>query len=165
MTTLVAAEIKNYHLFGFANKIIHNILLFRLSVTALLLSVLYDNISVFANDSYTYTMSESQQSKIIIVRDSTLFKSEPNPRMFGNEANPESIEGTKWNNKNWLKSRFHFNFAEYRGGRNNFGALRVANDDLVQPNRGFGTHPHANVEIVTYIVSGALTHKVHSFIL
>jgi redox-sensitive bicupin YhaK (pirin superfamily) len=36
--------------------------------------------------------------------------------------------------------------------------LRVCNDDLVQPARGFGTHPHANAEIATYIVSGALTH-------
>jgi redox-sensitive bicupin YhaK (pirin superfamily) len=40
-----------------------------------------------------------------------------------------------------------------------FGVLRVMNDDLVQPARGFGTHGHANMEIVTYIVEGALTHK------
>ena len=40
-----------------------------------------------------------------------------------------------------------------------FGVLRVLNDDLVQPHRGFGTHPHHNMEIVTYVVSGKLTHK------
>ena len=41
-------------------------------------------------------------------------------------------------NKNWLKSRFHFNFAEYHSGPGQFGFLRVMNDDLVQPKRGFG---------------------------
>lgn len=76
--------------------------------------------------------------------------------MFGNGANEES--NPKWTNKNWLKSRFHFSFAEY-SGKPNFGCLRVMNDDLVQPNRGFGMHPHRDMEIVTYIVEGALTHE------
>lgn len=40
-----------------------------------------------------------------------------------------------------------------------FGILRVMNDDLVQPKRGFGEHPHRDVEICTYIVDGKLTHK------
>jgi quercetin 2,3-dioxygenase len=40
-----------------------------------------------------------------------------------------------------------------------FGVLRVMNDDLVQPKRGFGEHPHRNVEICTYIVEGHLTHQ------
>jgi quercetin 2,3-dioxygenase len=65
-----------------------------------------------------------------------------------------------WTNANWLKSRFHFSFAEYNNHRNNnFGVLRVLNDDLVQPHRGFGTHPHGNMEIITYIVHGQLTHQ------
>ena len=100
-------------------------------------------------------------SNIAIVKDSSLFKSQPDPRMFGNSRNPTpgSEEAQNWNNENWLKSRFHFSFAEYRHGRPNFGPLRVANDDLVQPKRGFGTHPHANMEIVTYIVDGNLTHQ------
>jgi redox-sensitive bicupin YhaK (pirin superfamily) len=55
--------------------------------------------------------------------------------------------------------RFHFNFAEYSGGKNNFGVLRVLNDDLVQPDRGFGEHPHANMEICTYIIDGELSHQ------
>jgi redox-sensitive bicupin YhaK (pirin superfamily) len=38
--------------------------------------------------------------------------------------------------------------------------LRVCNDDLVQPRRGFGTHPHRDAEIATYVVRGSLTHKV-----
>ena len=40
-----------------------------------------------------------------------------------------------------------------------FGVLRVMNDDLEQPARGFGEHPHSNVEICTYVVGGHLTHK------
>lgn len=84
--------------------------------------------------------------------------SEPNPSMFGNAPNPTSHQG--WTNKNWLKSRFHFSFAEYYNPANqNFGVLRVMNDDLVQPERGFGTHGHRDAEICTYVVQGNLTHK------
>lgn len=61
-------------------------------------------------------------------------------------------------NMNWLKSRFHLNFAEYHGGKNQYGIMRVMNDDLVQPHRGFGTHPHSNMEIVTYIVQVTSPH-------
>lgn len=65
-----------------------------------------------------------------------------------------------WTCSNWLKSRFHFSFAEYGNPKNrDFGVLRVMNDDLVQPKRGFGTHPHRDMEIITYIVEGELTHK------
>jgi len=88
---------------------------------------------------------------------SLLYVSEPNPRHFGNQPNPASA--AHWTNSNWLKSRFHFSFAEYDDNHSNFGVLRVLNDDLVQPQRGFGTHPHRNMEIVTYIVHGNLTHK------
>ena len=57
------------------------------------------------------------------------------------------------------QSRFHVSFAEYRSAeRSQYGVLRVLNDDLVQPARGFGTHPHSNMEICTYIVEGSLTH-------
>ena len=60
----------------------------------------------------------------------------------------------------WLKSRFHFSFAEYRNPENiNFGPLRVMNDDLVQAQTGFGTHPHRDMEIITYVVSGELSHE------
>mmetsp|Transcript_18944 Transcript_18944/g.47920 ORF Transcript_18944/g.47920 Transcript_18944/m.47920 type:complete len:279 (-) Transcript_18944:95-931(-) len=92
------------------------------------------------------------------VAQDALFVSEPNPFMFGNGSNPRG--NASWTNANWLKSRFHFAFAEYRNpGNSRFGVLRVMNDDLVQPDRGFGAHPHANMEIVTYVVHGELTHK------
>ena len=45
------------------------------------------------------------------------------------------------------------------GGRSQFGVLRVLNDDLVQPKRGFGEHGHSNMEIATYVIDGELTHK------
>lgn len=59
----------------------------------------------------------------------------------------------------WLDSWFHFSFAEYYNPNNlRFGALRVINDDLIAPRTGFDTHPHADMEIVTYVVDGVLTH-------
>ncbi|KAB7889710.1 pirin family protein [Poseidonibacter ostreae] len=63
-------------------------------------------------------------------------------------------------NLGWLESRFHFSFAEYRNPENiNFGVLRVLNDDIIHPNSGFDTHPHSNVEIISYVVHGEITHK------
>ena len=63
-------------------------------------------------------------------------------------------------NLGWLESRFHFSFAEYRNPKNmNFGVLRVLNDDIVHPNSGFDTHPHSNMEIISYVVNGEITHK------
>lgn len=60
----------------------------------------------------------------------------------------------------WLDSRFHFSFAEYRDfKKRNFGVLRVMNDDIIAPRSGFEMHPHRDMEIVTYIVEGALTHE------
>lgn len=103
-------------------------------------------------------MALLSKSNIRVIPSNKLFVSEPNPMWFGNKGNPSSDPA--WTNKNWLKSRFHFSFAEYRNPKNsNFGVLRVMNDDLVQPQRGFGAHPHSNMEIVTYIVNGSLTHE------
>jgi redox-sensitive bicupin YhaK (pirin superfamily) len=59
----------------------------------------------------------------------------------------------------WLDSHFHFSFAEYYNPENiNFGVLRVWNDDIVLPGRGFDTHPHQNMEIISYVVEGELSH-------
>lgn len=63
-------------------------------------------------------------------------------------------------NLGWLFSRFHFSFAEYFNPDNiRFGALRVWNDDLVKPGTGFDTHPHRDMEIISYVIDGKLTHK------
>jgi len=60
----------------------------------------------------------------------------------------------------WLSSRFHFSFAEYRTPDNmQYGPLRAMNDDVIAPATGFGTHPHRDMEIITYVISGALTHE------
>ena len=63
-------------------------------------------------------------------------------------------------NLGWLESRFHFSFADYRNYDNiNFGVLRVLNDDIIHPDSGFEMHPHHNMEIISYIVNGEITHK------
>ena len=63
-------------------------------------------------------------------------------------------------NLGWLESHFHFSFAEYRNPKNiNFGVLRVLNDDIIHPVSGFDMHPHSNMEIISYIVDGEITHK------
>ncbi len=60
----------------------------------------------------------------------------------------------------WLHSIFHFSFAGYYNPDNlQFGALRVVNDDIVEPGTGFDTHPHNDMEIISYVVDGTLTHQ------
>ncbi len=59
----------------------------------------------------------------------------------------------------WLRSIFHFSFADYYNPDNmNFGVLRVINDDLVNSKTGFEMHPHRDMEIISYVVDGNLTH-------
>ena len=59
----------------------------------------------------------------------------------------------------WLDSHHTFSFDEYYNPRRmNFGALRVLNDDRVAPGKGFGTHPHKNMEIISIPLKGKLKH-------
>jgi redox-sensitive bicupin YhaK (pirin superfamily) len=60
----------------------------------------------------------------------------------------------------WLKAKHHFSFADYyEPDRTAWGALRVWNDDEIAPQTGFPPHPHANMEIITYVRKGAVSHK------
>jgi quercetin 2,3-dioxygenase len=60
----------------------------------------------------------------------------------------------------WLKAKHHFSFGGYYDPqRMGWGALRVWNDDEIGPNTGFPPHPHANMEIITYVREGAITHE------
>lgn len=63
-------------------------------------------------------------------------------------------------NHGWLDAKHHFSFADYRDPKRvNWGALRVWNDDRIAPHTGFAPHPHNDMEIITYVRSGAISHR------
>ena len=69
----------------------------------------------------------------------------------------ESLGGA---NHGWLDTKHHFAFADYQDpARTNWGQLRVWNDDEIAPQTGFPPHPHRDMEIITYVRKGAITHK------
>ncbi|MGA9582181.1 MAG: pirin family protein [Allosphingosinicella sp.] len=60
----------------------------------------------------------------------------------------------------WLNARHHFSFADYHApARMGWGAIRVWNDDAIAPRSGFPPHPHSDMEIITYVREGAITHE------
>ena len=63
-------------------------------------------------------------------------------------------------NRAWLDSKHSFSFAEHRDQLwDNFGKIRVINEDIISPYSGFSTHSHSNMEIVTFVIKGEITHR------
>ncbi len=63
-------------------------------------------------------------------------------------------------NHGWLETKHHFSFADYQDPeRMNWGRIRVWNDDRIAPGTGFPPHPHADMEIITYVTEGAVSHE------
>jgi len=74
------------------------------------------------------------------------------------EVRPFSTLGAA--NHGWLDTHYHFSFADYHDpARTNWGQLRVWNDDMIAPKSGFPPHPHRDMEIITYVRKGAITHE------
>ena len=70
------------------------------------------------------------------------------------------IDGLFNDNHGWLNTFHHFSFNRYYNPeRMGFGKVRVINNDYIAPKTGFETHPHKNMEIITYVIDGKLTHK------
>lgn len=62
--------------------------------------------------------------------------------------------------RGWLRGNHSFSFGEYQDPENTaFGPMRVANDDVIAPGRGFGAHPHSDMEIVSIVLNGKLRHE------
>lgn len=74
----------------------------------------------------------------------------------------KSFDGLGRFDNDWLSARYHFSFANYYDPRRmGMGALRVWNDDTIRPGTGFDLHGHRDMEIITYVRRGAITHQDH----
>lgn len=79
----------------------------------------------------------------------------------GNRIERRPFETLGHADHGWLNARHHFSFADYHDpDRMGWGAIRVWNDDEIAANTGFPPHPHRDMEIVTYVRKGAITHQI-----
>lgn len=107
------------------------------------------------------TIMSNQNDELLPLLNNVGFNHMPQPdsKISGNMVlhKADTRGGADWG---WLQAKHSFSFANYYNpDRMNFGVLRVLNDDIIAAGRGFSTHPHDNMEIVTIPLHGALEHK------
>lgn len=102
-----------------------------------------------------------EESKPIDPNSQVGFNHIPNPKTIINMNTVLHKADTRGKaDHGWLKTNYSFSFSNYYNPeRMNFGVLRVLNDDFIAAGRGFGTHPHDNMEIITIPLEGAVAHK------
>ncbi len=110
--------------------------------------------------SLNASKKETKKSTYDKLMEQVGFNHLPNKEIKGMKSVLHKADSRGLANHGWLQSRHSFSFANYHNPeRMHFGVLRVLNDDIVAPGRGFGKHPHDNMEIISIPLEGDLEHK------
>lgn len=117
------------------------------------------NLGIVTSTTTTTTTTSAESPPMLSAAKEAMSKT-AGPMLRHAKITPHRSSSRGHGNHGWLDSYHSFSFASWYDPRfTHFGSLRVLNEDRVKPNTGFPTHPHANFEIFSYILSGELTHR------